>query len=148
MKGSRSRGNCGNCGGCHQTRGFRSFSLQGGINCTVGSPRKFFTTFLRQKVQHFNVSHQNCFNFCMLTFPNAPLRFMFLLTHSGSLWLTLTQSGSLWLSLWLSQALIGSQGPCSAHHVVAAWPQFIPPCLYKYMFNNLFVIMLHYYHTI
>ena len=35
------------------------------------------------------------------------------LAHSRTFWLTLTQSGSLWLSLWLSQALIGSQGPCS-----------------------------------
>ena len=61
----------------------------------------------------------------MLTFNNVPLQFMFLLTHSGSLRLTLIQSGSLWLFLWLSQALIGLQRPCSAHHVVTAWPQFI-----------------------
>ena len=34
-----------------------------------------------------------------------------------SLSLSLTHSGSL----WLSQALIGSQGPCSAHNA-GAWP--------------------------
>ena len=50
------------------------------------------------------------------------------LAYSRTFWLTLTQSGSLWLSLWLSQALIGSQGLCSAHHVMAAWLQFIPHC--------------------
>ena len=36
--------------------------------------------------------------------------------HSGSLWLTLVLSSSL----WLSQALIFSQGPCSACYIVAA----------------------------
>ena len=50
------------------------------------------------------------------------------LAHSRTFWLTLTQSGSIWLSLWLSQALICSQGPCSAHHVMAAWLKFIPHC--------------------
>ena len=77
----------------------------------------------------------------MLTFSNIPLQFMqacndssgsgsllLSLAHSRTFWLTLTQSGSLWLSLWLSQALIGSQGLCSAHHVMAAWLQFIPHC--------------------
>ena len=55
---------------------------------------------------------------------------------SVPLWLTLTQSSSLLLfpahggSLWLSQILIGSQGPCSARYVVAAKPQFIKPRYY------------------
>ena len=46
-----------------------------------------------------------------------------ILAHSRTFWLTLTQSGSL----WLSQAHIGSQSPCSAHHIVAAWLQLFPP---------------------
>ena len=57
------------------------------------------------------------------------------LVHSGSFLLSLALSGAqsrtilltLTLSLWLSQGLIGSQGPCSIHHVVAALKQFIPP---------------------
>ena len=46
-------------------------------------------------------------------------------THYGSLGLTLTQFRSLWLSLWPSEALIGSQGPCSARSSAATLTHFI-----------------------
>ena len=55
------------------------------------------------------------------------LSLSFTLAHFGSLWLSLAHSGSLLLSFCLSQALIDSQGSCSAGNVVAVLPQFILP---------------------
>ena len=92
------------------------------------------TTFSQQKLSYFNVSLSGPLWLTLALSdslcPSASLWLSLTLSlaHSRTFWLTLTQSGSLWLSLWLSQALIGSQGLCSAHHVMAAWLQFIPHC--------------------
>ena len=79
---------------------------KGGMNCRVGSPRKFFifsahsalTTFLQQKVSYFNVSRQNCLNY----------RLLLSLTHSrslsGSLLHILAPYDSICLTLALSDA--------------------------------------------
>ena len=87
-------------------------------------------------------------------------------TLSGSLWLsrphsfTRAHSGSFWVSLahpgfvsgfWLSQALIGSQGPCSARNIVVQvypalvetwWEDFLPPIsleIFSYLKMHIFI---------
>ena len=41
----------------------------------------------------------------------------------------LAHSCSISGSIWISQALICSQGSCSARYLVAAYPQIFPPCM-------------------
>ena len=49
------------------------------------------------------------------------------LSFSGLLSLILVHSDSVWLTPGSLSCSFGSQGPCSARHVVAVLPQFIPP---------------------
>ena len=69
---------------------------------------------------------------------NVPLQFALNLAlplaHSRTFWLSLNQSGSLWLSLWFSEALIGSQGPCLALHVVDVWPHSLSQPVWRVKF--------------
>ena len=72
------------------------------------------------------------------------------LAHSGSLSISLLHIQAHFDSVWPTlafSALIGSQGPCSAQHVVAAWPQFSRPGDQAFLdksivqfFSNLIVI--------
>ena len=68
--------------------------------------------------------------------PKSLMQHYNLLSIWLSLWLTLAHSGSLWLSLWFSQALIGSQGPCVALHVVNVWPHSLSQPVWRVKFSG------------
>ena len=100
-------------------------SRQGGINCGVGSPCKFFIFFYSQRINHIFAtkrtifSRQKCLNYLIYCDAHS------LMHHCNLIPLTPVPSGSLSHilahsdSVWLSQAIIDSQGLCSALHVVA-----------------------------
>ena len=125
---------------------------QGGINWEVGLQSNFHLFRLTARKRHFGGKRYRILMFRTKTasiflfigmhakISNAPLQsalnLALPLAPSRTFWLSLTQSGSLWFSLWPSQALIGSQGLCSALHVVDAWPQFIPACVAGQIFRS------------
>ena len=95
------------------------FESQGGINCGVGSPRKFVLFRLTARKRHFRGKKYRILTFRDKTASIFQLNAMHAnnsnepVTHSNSL------SGSLWLSQAHSGSLSGSLSRSSAHKVLA-----------------------------
>ena len=108
---------------CKRIWGTEHNKDQGWIKCGVGSLRKF--SFFRLAVQKGRFCKKcRISTFCIYDSLLHSLHLSLAhfvtvtLTRTGSLRLFPAHSGSFFLSL--SQALICSQGPCSARYVVAA----------------------------